>query len=363
MNKKNNAKVGILGYGEVGQAIAKFYDNPKIKDLGRDDGLKGVEILHVCLPWMEDFVKIVKKEIKEIKPKLTIIHSTVVPGTTKRLGLSLSKAMVVHSPIRGMHPDLYPGIKIFVKYIGADSKKAGELAKSHLESLGIKTKVFSPSITTEIGKLLDTSYYGLIIAWHGEMKKICDKFRVDFDEAITDFNRSYNEGYKKIGKLNVIRPVLYPPGGGCSGHCVLENSVLLRESSPEFLQIFDFILSMGKHKNSISEEKIYLNKTWLYSEYWGKGKSAEEIAKEQKCTGLNILAIMKRRNIPVRDRKWTREQIRKVFKLSEEGKTFKDISEEMERDGKTYNAIRNVAYKNLKIKSGYNPAFRDEETR
>lgn len=74
-----------MGYGEVGQAIAAFYQNPKMKDLNRNDGLKRIEILHACLPWSENFVKIVKKEIKKIKPKLTIIHSTVVPGATKKL--------------------------------------------------------------------------------------------------------------------------------------------------------------------------------------------------------------------------------------------------------------------------------------
>lgn len=217
-------KVGILGYGEVGQAIAKFYKNPRIKDLKRDDDLKGIEILHVCIPWSKDFVKIVKKEIKEIKPKLTIIHSTVAPGTTRKIG-----GMTVYSPVRGMHPKLYKGIKTFIKYIGADNKKAGGLAKRHLEGLGIKTKVFMPSITAEIGKLLDTSYYGLCIAWHGEMKKICDQYGVNFEKAVTDFNKTYNEGYKTLGKLNVIRPVLYPPKGGIGGHCIIPNAEILKK--------------------------------------------------------------------------------------------------------------------------------------
>jgi UDP-N-acetyl-D-mannosaminuronate dehydrogenase len=217
-------KIGIIGYGEVGQAISKFYKNPKIKDLNRDDGLEGVEILHICIPWSENFVEIVKKEINKINPKLTIIHSTVAPGTVKKIG-----GMVVHSPVRGVHPNLYEGIKVFVKYIGADDKKAGEAAKKHLESLGIKTKVFYPSATTEIGKILDTTYYGLVIAWHGEMKKICDKFGVDFDKAVTDFNKTYNEGYKKLGKENVVRPVLYPPENGIGGHCVVPNAEILKE--------------------------------------------------------------------------------------------------------------------------------------
>src|SRR3989344_9664116 len=195
MPKKDGFKIGILGNGEVGQAIAKFYKNPLIKDLKRDDGLIEADILHVCIPWNKNFIKAVKEEIKKIKPRLTIIHSTVAPFTTKKLALSLPKRLagnVVHSPIRGVHPELYEGIKTFVKYIGADNKKAGQLAKKHLESLGIKTKVFYPSATTEIGKLLDTTYYGLIIAWHGEMKKICDKFNVNFEEAAADFNKTYN---------------------------------------------------------------------------------------------------------------------------------------------------------------------------
>lgn len=232
-NNSLKNKVGILGFGEVGRAIAKFYGSTgspqvKIKDLKRDDDLKGVEILNVCISWSDNFIKIIIEEIKKIKPKLTIIHSTVAPGTTKKIAQS-TKLLIVHSPVRGVHPNLYGGIKTFVKYIGTDNKKAGKLAKKHLEGLGIKTKVFQPSLTTELGKLLDTSYYGLCIAWHGEMKKICDKFGVNFEKTITDFNKTYNEGYKKLGMFHVVRPVLYPPKKGIAGHCVIQNAEILNK--------------------------------------------------------------------------------------------------------------------------------------
>ena len=234
MSLKNKVSlIGILGYGEIGQAIAKFYKNPKIKDLERDDGLDGVDILHVCIPYDNNFIKIVKKEIKKIKPKLVIIHSTVAPFTTKNINQGLQKdlrGIVVHSPIRGVHPNLYRGIKTFIKYIGTDNKKSGLLVKKHLESLGIKTKVFQSSVTTELGKLFSTSYYGLCIAWHGEMKKFCDEAGVSFGDTVTDFNKTYNEGYKKLGKLNVVRPVLYPPKKYIGGHCVISNAKILKKS-------------------------------------------------------------------------------------------------------------------------------------
>lgn len=231
--------IGILGYGEVGKGIACFYPNPKIKDITRDDGLIGVDILHVCIPFSEKFIEIVKKEIGEINPKLTIIHSTVAPHTTKAIG-----GAVVHSPVRGVHPNLHEGIKTFVKYIGADNEDAGKLAKEHFEGLGIKTKAFENSLTTELGKLLDTTYYGVAIAWHGEMKKICEKEGVDFDKVVTDFNNTYNEGYTELGMSNVVRPVLYPPEGEIGGHCVVPNVEILKKYYKSLG--FDLILEYGK---------------------------------------------------------------------------------------------------------------------
>ena len=247
MIQKNKAKIGILGYGEVGRAVSKFYKNPRIKDLKGDDGLKGVEILNVCIPWSDNFIKTVTKEIKAIKPKLTIIHSTTAPSATKKIA-GTTKALVVHSPVRGIHPNLYGGIKTFVKYIGTDSKIAGKLAKKHLESLGMKTRVFQPSITTEIGKLLSTSYYATCIAWHGEMKKICDKAGIDFEKAVVDFNKTYNEGYKRLGMPHVVRPVLYPPKDGIRSHCVLPNAeILKRYYKSKFL---DLVLKYKPKKKS-----------------------------------------------------------------------------------------------------------------
>lgn len=229
INKKQ--KIGILGFGEIGKSIARFYKNPKIKDLNRDDGLKGVEVLNVCIPWSSEFINILRKEIKYIKPKLTIIHSTIAPGTIKMLvrGLPKELRMVVHSPVRGVHPHLFEGMKTFVKYIGFEDKKAGKLAKKHLERLGIETKLFYPAITTELGKILDTTYYGVAIAWHKEMKKICDKLFVNFEDAVTDFNKTYNDGYALLGNKNVIRPVLFVDEKPIGGHCIVPNAEILKK--------------------------------------------------------------------------------------------------------------------------------------
>lgn len=228
----NNKKlvVGILGYGEVGRAMAKFYAQPLIKDRDRDDFAgRHLDVLHVCIPDSESFVDIIGKIIKSTKAQLVIIHSTVAVGKTKKLFAKFKN--VVHSPIRGIHPYLYEGIKTFTKYIGTDNQSLGERAARHLRSIGIKhVKVVTPSATTELGKLLDTTYYGLCIAYHAYANKLCYKVGADFDGAMTDFNNSYNVAYKKLGKKNVIRPVLYPPQGNkITGHCVTQNAEIIQK--------------------------------------------------------------------------------------------------------------------------------------
>lgn len=224
----SNAKVGILGYGEIGKAVSQFYASPKIKDLNRDDGLAGVEILHVCIPWSDKFIDIVKKEIKKIKPKLTIIHSTVALSATKEIG-----GTAVHSPVRGVHPKLFEGIKTFVKYIGADNKRAANLAERHFKKLNIKTKTFFPSKTTEALKLWDTAQYGWLIVLNKEIKKWCDKNNVDFEAVYTEANKTYNEGYKKLGREEVLRPYLKHIEGKIGGHCIIPNCRILKSGITE----------------------------------------------------------------------------------------------------------------------------------
>ena len=120
---KNKKKIGILGFGEIGASLAKVYNDHKekfevlIKDLERDDGLDSLDVLNICIPYTENFVEIVKNQICKSNPDLTIVHSTVMPGTTQKIKLILeNKFKIVHSPIRGVHPELYEGIKTFVKY-------------------------------------------------------------------------------------------------------------------------------------------------------------------------------------------------------------------------------------------------------
>lgn len=234
--------IGILGYGEIGKSVARFYQNKNkfnllTKDLHLDQfNDKKIDILDVAIPFFGEnhFISTVNGVIKKNKPNLVIIHSTISPGTTKKL-IQKTRIKIVHSPVRGVHPKLYEGIKTFVKFIGTENLKTGQIVKKHFQSIGIKNvKVLKPAAATELNKLIDTTYYAHCIVFTDYVEQIFKKYNVSF-EAFQEFNLSYNEGYKKLGKPNVARPTLYPPsktGRKIGGHCQIPNAKILEKLYP-----------------------------------------------------------------------------------------------------------------------------------
>lgn len=250
METKHKANVGVLGYGEVGRAIASFYDHPFVHDIAGPSFPVDIsfDILHVCIPYKNeiDFKTTVLAAIgKHAKGGLVIIHSSVPAGTTE--AIAAKHPMTVHSPVRGVHPHLAEGIKTFPKFIGGDNAVAVSTAAQHLEELGIRPFPIYHSRATELLKLLDTTYYGLAIAFHAYAAKLCEKEGVNFDMVMTEANRTYNEGYTALGKPNVVRPVLFaPPDGKIGGHCVIPNASILAEQYGHDL-LLDAIL---RHKDT-----------------------------------------------------------------------------------------------------------------
>jgi len=244
---KIKTTVGILGYGEVGKALAKFYKNPQIKDLIRKDKLIDLDILHICIPYDKNFVKTVVKEIKSSKAKLVIINSTVAPGTTRKIQKLSLHNNIVHSSVRGKHPNLYLGLKTYVKFVGSDNLKAGKMAVSHFRSLGIKSKLLKNSVASELAKLFCTTYYGVCVAWFKEMARISEQFGLDYQEVFPAYNKTYNSGIRRVGMKQFVRPELQADKGPIGGHCVVPNAQILAKyiKSPAL----DLILKYAPSQN------------------------------------------------------------------------------------------------------------------
>lgn len=210
----------IIGAGEVGKGLHKVIGG-KIMD---KELIKGeFDIIHICFPYSKNFSLEVTKYQLMFKPKFTVIHSTVPVGTSKKLG-------AIHSPIRGVHPFMAKGIKTFVKYVGGTG---AEIIGKIFKDKGLKVRIVKDSDTTEALKLWDTTTYGAMILLNKEIYKWCKEKGVDFEIVYTEANKTYNEGYLKLGRPEVVRPWLKYTDGKIGGHCVFQNTLLFNSETPK----------------------------------------------------------------------------------------------------------------------------------
>lgn len=206
----------VIGLGEVGSAI---------KNILKCDGVDAdtasslhYEVIHICFPWSDKFVQYVENYKSFYKAKLVVVHSSVPIGTCDDQGW-------VHSPVRGVHPFLEQGIRMFVKYFGGS--QAFEAAEDFAR-LGIRVHITDLAKNTEALKLWDTTQYGAQILLEKQIKAFCVNYDLDFDLIYTEANRSYNEGYVALGRPEVVRPYLKHMDGPIGGHCVMPNALLLK---------------------------------------------------------------------------------------------------------------------------------------
>lgn len=262
MEKINNL---IIGYGQIGRALyelfkeknlpIKIYD-PNIKSYNKLTKIKNLRFMHICYPQYQDFFLATKFYLDFFNPYSTIIHSTIEVGMTQKINTSLKnihkKMSVFHSPVRGKHPDLKKSLLTFIKYLGIDPriKKDSSITRStikHLKILGMKVKTLKSS-ETELGKLLSTFQYACHILLADELFKICKNFKLDYNRVISEFNKTYNNGYKIISKGKYSRSLLIPDiEEGFGGHCLIKNTQILKKMGIKNKYI-DEILKRGQKK-------------------------------------------------------------------------------------------------------------------
>lgn len=218
----------IVGYGEVGKGLHGVITNAQVYDpfqgIANFSNNEAPDVMHICYPYFKDedarFRTSIVEYQNKFNPKITIVHSTVPIGTCDALG-------VVHSPIRGVHPELTKGIQTFTKYFGG--KQSYEAAMIFAE-LGIGVMHFDKASITEAIKLWDTTQYGWMIILEKMIYDWCKANGFSDKEAWDIYgqaNYDYNVGYARLGRKDVQRPFLKHMEGVIGGHCVIPNLELL----------------------------------------------------------------------------------------------------------------------------------------
>ena len=215
---KKTGKVVVAGLGEVGKPLydlaSRHYDVIGV-DMAPAERIEKADILHVCYPFqIKDFIEETARYITLFRPALTIINSTVAVGTTRAVA-ERTGAVVVNSPIRGKHARMLEDLQTYTKFVGGMDPEAAGQAARHFESIGLKTKILSSPEATELAKLTETTYFGVMIAWAQEVERYCDQSGQSYEEVASFYD-----------EIKFFPSVKYFPGI-IGGHCVMPNINIL----------------------------------------------------------------------------------------------------------------------------------------
>lgn len=209
----------VIGLGEVGRpllAVLQRAHRVEGIDLPPRDIAGPVDLMHVCYPAeSEDFVGATVGYARRYKPEIIVVHSTVPVGTTRAIQ-AVVPVSVVHSPVRGKHARMEQELLHYTKFVGSTDASAATRVERYFARAGMRTRRLGSPEASELAKLTETTYLGLLIAFAQDVDRMAGRVGVPYDEIVSF--------YDEIGYLP---PVRYFPGV-IGGHCVMPNIGLLK---------------------------------------------------------------------------------------------------------------------------------------
>ena len=247
----------IVGLGEVGRPLYELAAEAGVYDVyGYDidpsktvDSLesipRGIDYLHIAIPYSEGFVDIVLRYIRDFSPSIVVIHSTVAPGTTRKV-YDASGLTTAFSPVRGRHPRMKRHLRFWRKWVSVLPASEADTVAMHMSNLGFNVRVAeAPVESLELAKLWETVYRAIMIASWQEIHRIAGRYGADLG-VIAEF---VAEVHSVLGD----RPVYYPDYIG--GHCLIPNVGILNNVYPS--KLFEFVLeSNDKRAAEVGDPRV-----------------------------------------------------------------------------------------------------------
>lgn len=237
-NHRADGRTLVVGLGEVGGALAAVLDRiePVLRhDLAPVEIKDPIDVMHFCIPFQSpgQFENAAISYIKRFNPKLTIINSTVLPGTTRSI-MQKTGAPTAYSPVRGKHVRMQEDLLRYTKFVSGVTEEASAHAEAHFVRAGMKARRMGTVESLEVAKLAETSYFGVCIGFAQELNRYIERVGGNYGDAIGFFE-----------EVDFLPRARYFPGF-IGGHCVLPNLNLLLQVAPSSL--FEAVLESNERR-------------------------------------------------------------------------------------------------------------------
>tara|TARA_R110001606_G_scaffold175421_2_gene321992 strand:- start:2125 stop:2961 length:837 start_codon:yes stop_codon:yes gene_type:complete len=230
-------KIGILGQGFVGNAIYKkfskyydvlTYDLDESKSNSNKDKVLNQEIVFMCLPTPMNKdgscnVDILENELNNLNillinqelPKIVVVKSTILPGTTARWNKSYKNLDIVFNPEFLTEANAIDDFENQTRIILGGSLKSTTILKQLYSSIFRKTSkiIKTDSTTAELVKYVTNAFLSTKVSFANEIYDLCGGIGLDYDKIIE--YATYDE------RLGLSHWGVPGPDGdrGFGGHC------------------------------------------------------------------------------------------------------------------------------------------------
>ena len=268
-------KIGIIGLGVVGKTLfdwlkkkkldVKGYD--KFKNIGSREELKDREMIFLCLPTPYDkkFGYNLSALIENIEyfkePKIFVIRSTVLPGTTEKFQKEYKQHYFLFNPEFLREADPWGTfIKTDLQIIGY-TKKSKKFAQEILKLLP-KAEVLNtlmPATEAEIIKQAVNAFLAVKVIFANQIYELTKKLKADYN-----FVRKGLESERRLGKSHF--DVLHSGYRGFGGKCLPKdlNALITHYKNLNLKpELFDLVWKINF--NYLKKQKLLnrLFKDWL----------------------------------------------------------------------------------------------------
>lgn len=270
-NSNDQKKILIIGLGQIGYSNAEYMTSLGLKVDGYDisekaiqralenkviqnraSSFEGYDYYVICIsthkpdnmfvPFLDGLFDISQRLAQEGKAGALVgIDSTITRGTSEKVKKILGHRLhVVHVPHRFQAQEKQEhGVKQ-IRILGASDSCCEKEAKLFYgKLLEIPLHFVSSADIAELSNIVENSYKFLEIAFAEELKMICDKSNIDFDELREAINTNRN--------MDVLEAK-----DGIGGNCLPKDSQMFLDFSNHFL-----VTSLIKAAKLIDKEYRY----------------------------------------------------------------------------------------------------------
>lgn len=226
--------LNVDGYDINEKAVQRALKNRIIRNSARN--FEGYDYYIICIsthrsddmfiPFMDGLYEIAHKLSREGKTGALVgIDSTVTNGTSNKVNEILGHRLhVVHVPHRYYinEPEEH-GVRQTRVLGGCESCCVKKAVHFYGDLLAIPLHTVSALEVVELSKLVENSYRFLEIAFAEELRMVCDRSGIDFDELRSAVNTKWN--------IKILEA-----RDGIGGHCLPKDSQMFLNMSKSFLK-------------------------------------------------------------------------------------------------------------------------------